>query len=132
MRVFVVDDDPLLRIGLRIALDQKQGIEVVGEAGDGLSAIRKIRTYSPDISLVDVNMPILSGIKAIRTLRQAVPQMKIIVFSSYRAQHTVQDAIAAGADCYVLKNVDTDELVRIMKAVHVGIQVQSPYLLNAS
>ena len=130
MRVFVVDDDPLLRIGLRIALDQKQGVEVVGEAGDGLSAIRKIQTYSPDISLIDVNMPILSGIKAIRILRQALPQMKIIVFSNYRAQHTVQDAIEAGADCYVLKNVDIDELLRIMQAIHVNVKVESPYLLG--
>ena len=132
MRVFVADDDPLLRIGLRIALAQKQDIEVVGEAGDGLSAIKKIQIHSPDISLIDVNMPILSGIKAIRVLRQQVPQMKIIAFSNYRTKHTVSGAIQAGADCYVLKNVEIDELLRIMKAIHAGIQVDSPFILDSS
>jgi len=82
IRVFLADDHPLLRIGLRLSLNQRADIEVIGEAGDGFSAVEKIQADPPDVSLIDVDMPGLSGIRAIRILRKALPGMKILVLST--------------------------------------------------
>ena len=71
MNIFLADDHPLFRIGLRIALDQEDGLKVIGEASDGFSAVEKIQSNPPDLSLIDVDMPGISGIRAIRILRKA-------------------------------------------------------------
>ena len=130
IRVFLADDHPLLRIGLRLSLDQRAEVEVIGEAGDGFSAVERIQADPPDVSLIDVDMPGLSGIKAIRMLRKAVPRMKILVLSTYDHDTYIRDAMRAGADGYVLKSVELRELVRIMESVCLGRPVISPYLVN--
>ena len=130
MRVFLADDHPLLRIGLRLGLNQRADVEVIGEAGDGFSAVEKIHRDPPDVSLIDVDMPGLSGIRAIRMLRQAVPRMKILVLSTYNDEAYIRDAMRAGADGYILKSVELKELVRIMESFCLGRPVISPYLLN--
>jgi len=132
MRVFLADDHPLFRIGLRIALDQETDIQLIGEASDGFSAVEKIRVDPPDVSLIDVDMPGISGIRVIRMLRKAHPQMKIIVLSTYDDKNYIHGAMQAGADGYVLKCVEVAELVRIMKSFFEGHQVVSPYLVNLS
>jgi DNA-binding NarL/FixJ family response regulator len=132
MRVFLADDHPLFRIGLRIALDQETDIQLIGEASDGFSAVEKIRFDPPDVSLIDVDMPGISGIRVIRMLRKAHPQMKIIVLSTYDDKNYIHGAMQAGADGYVLKCVEVAELVRIIKSFFEGHQVVSPYLVNLS
>jgi DNA-binding NarL/FixJ family response regulator len=132
MRVFLADDHPLFRIGLRIALDQEADIHLIGEASDGFSAVEKIRADPPDVSLIDVDMPGISGIRVIRMLRKAYPQMKILVLSTYDDENYIQGAMQAGADGYVLKCVEVAELVRIMKSFCEERQVVSPYLVNLS
>lgn len=132
MRVFLADDHPLFRIGLRIALDQETDIQLIGEASDGFSAVEKIRVDPPDVSLIDVDMPGISGIRVIRMLRKAHPQMKIIVLSTYDDKNYIHGAMQAGADGYVLKCVEVAELVRIIKSFFEGHQVVSPYLVNLS
>jgi DNA-binding NarL/FixJ family response regulator len=132
MRVFLADDHPLFRIGLRIALDQETDIQLIGEASDGFSAVEKIRVDPPDVSLIDVDMPGISGIRVIRMLRKAHPQMKIVVLSTYDDKTCIHAAMQAGADGYVLKCVEVAELVRIMKSFFEGHQVVSPYLVNLS
>mgnify|MGYP001572555517 FL=1 len=132
MRVFLADDHPLFRIGLRIALDQETDIQLIGEASDGFSAVEKIRVDPPDVSLIDVDMPGISGIRVIRMLRKAHPQMKIIVLSTYDDKNYIHGAMQAGADGYVLKCVEVAELVRSMKSFFEGHQVVSPYLVNLS
>lgn len=132
MRVFLADDHPLFRIGLRIALEQQTDIQLIGEASDGFSAVEKIRVDPPDVSLIDVDMPGISGIRVIRMLRKAHPQMKIIVLSTYDDKNYIHGAMQAGADGYVLKCVEVAELVRIMKSFSEGHQVVSPYLVNLS
>jgi DNA-binding NarL/FixJ family response regulator len=130
IRVFLADDHPLLRIGLRLSLDQRQDVDVIGEAGDGFTAVEKIQTDPPDVSLIDVDMPGLSGIKAIRMLRRAIPQMKIFVLSTYNDEGIIRDAMRAGADGYILKSIEVRELVRIMESFCGGTPVISPYLVN--
>lgn len=128
--VFLADDHPLLRIGLRLSLDQEPDIEVIGEAADGFSAVEKIKAQSPDVALIDVDMPGLSGIGVIRLLRESFPQMKLIVLSTYRDDHYIQAAMDAGAEGYVLKCVPIEELVTIIKSLCTGQPEVSPYLVN--
>jgi DNA-binding NarL/FixJ family response regulator len=130
MRVFLADDHPLFRMGLRIALEQEQDIQLIGEASDGFATVEKIRSSHPDICLIDVDMPGISGIRVVRILRQEMTAMKILILSSYDDENYVQDAMRAGADGYVLKFVDVPELVRIIRAVCTDRAIVSPYLVN--
>lgn len=130
IRVFLADDHPLLRTGLRLSLDQQKDIELIGEAEDGFSAVEKIHADPPDVSLIDVDMPGLSGIGVIRLLRKSFPHMKLLVLSTYNDDNYIQSAMEAGADGYVLKCVGIDELTRIIKSYWTGKPEISPYLVN--
>ena len=113
MKIFIADDDPLQRMILRIALTQDREIELIGEADNGFTAVEKIQADPPDVSLLDVDMPGLSGIGATWILRKSVPDMKIIVLSTNNDENHIQEAMEAGADGYVLKFVGTDDLVSV-------------------
>ena len=130
IQVFLADDHPLLRTGLRLSLDHKEDIELIGEAEDGYSAIEKIQACQPDVALIDVDMPRLSGIGVIRILRKLFPHMKLIVLSTYNDENYIQKAMEAGADGYVLKCVGIDELVRIIKSIWLDEPVVSAFLVN--
>ena len=132
IRVFLADDHPLLRAGLRLSLNKEENIEVIGEAGDGFGAVEKIQISPPDLSLIDVDMPGLSGIKAIRMLRKIVPKMKILVLSTHSDETYIRDAMRAGADGYLLKSIEVQELVRIIESFCAYGSAVSPYLLNLS
>jgi DNA-binding NarL/FixJ family response regulator len=130
MNIFLADDHPLFRIGLRLALDQEEGLKVVGEASDGFSAVDRIRKNPPDLSLIDVDMPGMSGIRAIRILRKAMPEMKILVLSTYDDEKYINEAMSAGADGYVLKCVEVADLVEIIRSVCAGRHPASPFMVN--
>jgi DNA-binding NarL/FixJ family response regulator len=130
IRIFLVDDHPLLRMGLRLCLETVKDLELVGEAGDGYSAVQRIDAARPDVALIDVDMPGLSGIGVIRILRKALPEMKIIVLSTYENKEYVEQAMDAGADGYLLKSVGVEELVNIIRRFEAGQEVVSPYLAN--
>jgi len=130
IRVFLADDHPLLRTGLRLSLEHKEDIELIGEAEDGYSAIEKIQACQPDVALIDMDMPRLSGIGVIRILRKLFPQMKLIVLSTYNDENYIQKAMEAGADGYVLKCVGINELVKIIKSIWFEKPVISPFLVN--
>jgi len=130
MRVFLADDHPLLRIGLRISLEQEEDIDVIGEASDGYTAVTRIGANLPDISLIDLDMPGMSGIKAIRVLRNSGFKTKLVVLSCYNDENYVRDAMEAGADGYILKCIEVSELVRIMRSFYTGQPTVSPYLVN--
>lgn len=132
MKVFLADDHPLFRMGLKLALEQEADIQLGGEASDGFSAVDRIRADPPDVALIDVDMPGMSGIRVIRVLRKAYPDMKILVLSTYDDESYVHGAMQAGADGYVLKCVEVAELVRIIKSFWEERQVVSPYLVNLS
>jgi DNA-binding NarL/FixJ family response regulator len=130
VRIFLADDHPLLRSGLRLSLAQYNDIEISGEASDGFSAVDKIQADPPDLALIDVDMPGITGIGAIRILRESLSDMKILVLSSYNDDKFIRDAMRAGADGYVLKSVSTSELVRIIRCFCQGQSIISPYLVN--
>jgi DNA-binding NarL/FixJ family response regulator len=130
IRVFLADDHPLLRIGLRLSFEQRDDIELIGEADEGFSAVEKIQATHPEVSLIDIDMPGLSGIGVIRLLRKSNSQMIILVLSSYNDETYIQDAMAAGADGYVLKCIGVNELAEIIKSFYAGKPMLSPYLVN--
>jgi DNA-binding NarL/FixJ family response regulator len=132
IRVFLADDHPLLRAGLRLSFHEENDIQIIGEAENGFSTIEKIKSNPPDIALIDVDMPGLSGIGAIRVLRRTLADMKIIVLSNYNDTRYIEEAMQAGADGYVLKNVEASELKRIVRSFYFGEAMESAYLINLS
>jgi DNA-binding NarL/FixJ family response regulator len=128
--VFIADDHPILRIGLKLYLESKQHIKIVGEADNGFDAVNAITQNPPDVVLMDIDMPGLSGIEAIRVLRKTLPDLKIIVLSTYSKKEYVQEAMLEGASGYVAKNTKTDELIKIIEDFAEGRECNSPYLLN--
>ncbi len=130
VKVFIADDHPILRIGLSMYLESKQHIKIVGEADNGFDAVNAINENPPDVVLMDVDMPGLSGIEAIRVLRKTLPDLKIIVLSTYTKKEYVQEAMLEGANGYVAKNTKIDELIKIIEDFAEGRECHSPYLLN--
>jgi len=130
IRVFIADDHPLLRIGMRLAFDTIDSITIVGESDNGFDTIEKIQKTVPDVSLIDIDMPGLSGIPAIRVLRKVFPKMKLLALSTYNDTNYIKNAMKAGADGYVLKTIDIDSLARLIEAFHAGESIVSPYLVN--
>lgn len=128
--VFIADDHPILRIGLKLYLESKQHIKIAGEADNGFDAVNAITRNPPDVVLMDIDMPGLSGIEAIRVVRKTLPDLKIIVLSTYSKKEYVQEAMLEGANGYVAKNTRTDELIKIIEDFAEGRECHSPYLLN--
>jgi len=132
IRIFLADDHPLLRVGLRLSLNQNPDITVANEADNGFKAVQKILDCSPDVVLMDVDMPGLSGIEATRVLRTTFPEIIILVLSNYNEEKYINDAMAAGADGYISKNIDVDDLVHLIKVFYHRQPAISPYLVNLS
>lgn len=128
--VFIADDHPILRIGLSMYLESQKSIRIVGEADNGFDAVNAITQNPPDVVLMDIDMPGLSGIEAIRVLRKTLPDLKIIVLSTYTKKDYVQEAMSEGANGYVAKNTKIDELIKIIEDFASGRECMSPYLLN--
>jgi len=130
IRIFLADDHPLLRTGLKFSFDQSEHIELIGEASDGYSAVEKIQIDPPDVVLLDVDMPGLTGIGVIHLLRRLYPQMKILMLSNYNDDNYIKAAMEAGADGYVLKCVEINELIKIIRSIWEEKPLLSPYLVN--
>lgn len=103
VRVLVVDDEPLVRAGLRLVLDPGRGIEVVGEAGDGVAGVQAARRLDPDVVLMDVRMPGGDGIEAVRRIRAAWLRCRILILTAFDTDEFVLSALRAGADGFLLK-----------------------------
>jgi NarL family two-component system response regulator LiaR len=123
IRVLIADDHAVVRQGLRTFLDLQADIEVVDEAADGAAALEAVERHAPDVALMDLVMPGVNGIQAIRRLREDAPTTRVIVLTSFVDDERVLAAIRAGAAGYLLKDVQPQELVRAIRAVHAG---QSP------
>lgn len=120
VKILVVEDHALVRKGLLALLAAKPDLEVVGEAVDGIEAIHMAKSCSPDIILMDLEMPRKDGIYAIREIRQQQPQIKILVVTSYTDEQHVIAAIRAGANGYLLKTTVPDDLLRAIRGVMLG------------
>jgi len=120
IRVFIVDDHNILREGLRRILETHGDIKVVGEASDGVEALRHLRTIRPDILLLDISMPRMSGLETISLVKNASPDTKTIILSMYRNETYAKKALESGALGYVLKGASTNDLLTAIRAVHRG------------
>jgi NarL family two-component system response regulator LiaR len=120
IRVLIADDHAVVRQGLRTFLDLQEDIEVVGEAGDGGEALEAAERLSPDVVLIDLVMPGVDGIEAIRGLRERAPSVRAIVLSSFIDDEKLFPAVRAGAAGYLLKDVQPQELVEAIRTVHAG------------
>jgi len=126
IRVLVVDDHAVVREGLRTFLSLQDGIEVVGEAGDGREAVAVAERERPDVVLMDLVMPRLDGVHAMRELRSRVPRARVIVLTSFLDDDRLLPAIRAGAAGYLLKNVAPSELARAVRAADAGEALIDP------
>jgi DNA-binding NarL/FixJ family response regulator len=126
IRVFLVDDHPVVREGLRTFLESRDGIEVVGEAGDGESAVTAIERLHPDVVLMDLVMPGMGGVAAIRRIRERVPTTRVVVLTSFASDDQVIPAVQAGAAGYLLKDVEPSGLEAAIRLVHEGEALLDP------
>jgi NarL family two-component system response regulator LiaR len=120
IRVLVADDHTVVRKGIRAVLSTEPGIEVVAEAADGAEAVEAVRTLAPDVVLMDLVMPTMSGIDALRQILAEQPGARILVLTSFATDDQVLPAIRAGALGYLLKDSGPEELVRAIHQVHRG------------
>jgi DNA-binding NarL/FixJ family response regulator len=118
--VLLVDDHAVVREGLRAFLELQDGIEVVGEAGDGSEGVAAAERLRPDVILMDLVMPRLDGVGAMRELRRRLPSARVIVLTSFTDEEKLLPALQAGAAGYLLKNAEPRELARAVRAAHAG------------
>jgi len=119
-RVLIVDDQEVVREGLRAILGTVPSIEVVGVAGNGAEAVESVGTLHPEVVLMDLNMPIMNGVEATRTLQATHPDVKVLILTTYDAQEWVLDAIRAGASGYMLKDAPREHLIEAIKGTAEG------------
>ncbi|AMJ64015.1 response regulator [Hymenobacter sp. PAMC 26628] len=120
IRVFIVDDHPLIRDGLRTLLAADPLFEVVGEASNGQALLDQLPTVATDVVLLDLNMPVLDGLATTHRLHVEHPHLRILLLSMMTHEHTIGEALAAGAHGYVLKNADKYEVVAALQGVAAG------------
>ncbi len=131
IRVFVVDDHPMIRHGLAAMLKSEASMTWVGDAEDGAEAVRAAPMLAPDVVLMDLVMPRMDGVAAIRALRPQLPKAKFVVLSSMLEPTEVRRAMDAGASGYLLKNASSQELVTVIQMAHRGHRVLAPEVTDA-
>jgi DNA-binding NarL/FixJ family response regulator len=120
IRVLVVDDHFVVRMGLRAVIDAEPDMAVVAEADGGEKAVQLFREHNPDITLMDLRMPLTSGVEATRAIRQDSPNARVIVLTTYDGDEDIFRALNAGARAYLLKDVSREELLDVIRGVHAG------------
>jgi NarL family two-component system response regulator LiaR len=126
IRVLIVDDHAIVRSGLIRFLMAYDDLELVGEAANGVEAVRLCGQLQPDVVLMDLSMPEMDGIAATRTIRKQYPHAQVIALTSFRDEDIVKQALEAGAIGYQLKNISTDELAASVRAAHAGRHTLAP------
>jgi DNA-binding NarL/FixJ family response regulator len=126
VRVLIVDDDHLMRAGLRGVLSSDDRIEVVGEAADGREAAYRTRLLSPDVILMDVRMPDLDGIAATRDVLAEHPEVKVVILTTFEEDDYIFGALNAGASGFLLKRTSPEELIAAIHTIHAGDSLLSP------
>jgi DNA-binding NarL/FixJ family response regulator len=126
LRIVIADDQASVRQGLVLLLGGQSGIEVVGAAADGEQALDLVAEHHPDVVLLDLNMPVLDGVGAIRRLRAEHPDVAIVVLTTYADDASVLDALRAGARSYLTKDADHTEIAQALHAAAGGLTVFDP------
>ncbi|GAB3404630.1 transcriptional regulator [Flindersiella endophytica] len=131
IRLLIVDDHPIMRDGLRGVFADDEEFEVVGEAGDGAEAVDLAQRVDVDVILMDLRMPVMGGVEAIKRLRQLEHPARVLILTTYDTDRDVLPAIESGATGYLLKDAPRDELVRGVRAANAGQSVLAPKVASA-
>ena len=120
IRVFSVDDHPLLREGIAALVNNQPDMELVGEAATGAEAIQQFKEHEPDVTLLDLRLPDMSGIDVLIAIRSEFPEARLVMLTTFEGDVEVQRALQAGARGYLLKNMPPSELLEVIRQVHAG------------
>lgn len=126
IRVLLADDQAMVRAGLRLILESQPDIEVVGEAADGEEALHAVRKSQPDVVLMDIRMPRMDGIAATRSLIEEHPVVRVLVVTTFDADHYVFEALRAGASGFILKDSSPEQLVAAVRLIAAGDALLAP------
>ncbi len=128
LRILIADDHAIVRSGIRLLLERQSDLEVVAEAGDGIEAVQQALATRPDLCILDVSMPRMTGLQAAREIRSHVPEARVLILSMHDDEHYLFEALKAGASGYVLKREADQDLVGAVRAVGRG----EAFLTNAA
>lgn len=128
LRILLVDDHEVVRVGLRALIERQPGMEVVGEAGTVREAVQETERLLPNVVVLDIRLPGGSGVEACRKIKARHPEIRVIILTSFPDDEVLFDAIAAGADGYVLKKVGSDDLLQALDRVGRGENLLDPAL----
>jgi DNA-binding NarL/FixJ family response regulator len=126
IRLLIVDDHPIVRDGLRAVFESEPAFEVVGQAADGIEAVDRAVVLDPDVVLMDLRMPRMGGVEAIRRLRERAPGTRVLVLTTFDSDADVLPAVEAGATGFLLKDAPREELRRAVHAAYLGQAVLAP------
>jgi two-component system, NarL family, response regulator LiaR len=130
IKVLIADDHKMFRQGLRLLFEMEADIRVVGEARDGLEACEMVETFQPDVVLMDINMPGIDGVEATRRILKVHPDAGIVILTMFREDEHVFQAINAGAQGYILKDADSNDVIKAIRAVAEGGSVLDSAMLG--
>jgi DNA-binding NarL/FixJ family response regulator len=130
IRLLLVDDQNIVRKGLKVLLEAQLGFQVVGEAGNGREAIAQVEALQPDVVLMDVRMPEMDGVAATQAICQRYPEIRVLVLSTFDEDDYVSRAMQFGAKGYLLKDSQVEELAQAIRAVHRGFTQLGPGLFE--
>ncbi|MES1256788.1 MAG: response regulator transcription factor [Acidobacteriota bacterium] len=131
IRVLIVDDHPVVCRGLAAIIDTEQGMSVAGQAHNGLQAVKMFHEHQPDVTLMDLRLPALSGVEAILEIRKTSPGAVFIVLTTYRGDEDIHRALKAGAQSYLLKGMSDTELLGAIRNVHAGLRYLPQSVLDS-
>ena len=126
IRVLIADDEAMVRGGFRMILESEDGIEVVAEADDGALAVSQAEHFTPDVVVMDIQMPVVSGIEATRTIVERGSPPRVLVVTTFDVDDYVYEALRAGASGFLLKNAPPEELIRAIRVLAAGESLLSP------
>src|SRR5688572_10474308 len=130
IRILVADDHPVVRDGLTAILGTQSDLEVVGEAAAGAETVQLAATLRPDVILLDLEMPGMDGVEALMRLREANPEVRVIVFTAFDTDERILNAVKAGAQGYLLKGAPREELFNAIRVVHSGGSLLQPVIAS--
>jgi len=126
IRVLLADDHRILREGIRALIEDQDDMQVVGEAEDGLSAVKKVAQLQPDVVVLDIAMPLLNGLEATRQIHRDYPRVRVLILTMHENEEYIRQVLAAGALGYVLKDAAARDLLGAIRSVYQGEAVLSP------
>ncbi|HEY9773752.1 MAG TPA: response regulator transcription factor [Planktothrix sp.] len=130
LKILLVEDHEFTRIGLKLSLEQLDGLTIVGEAADGQDGLEKTIALKPDVVLMDVEMPIMDGIESTKQIKEKAPDTKVVMLTSHKSDQTIFAALSSGANGYCLKNISPEQLSAVIAMVADGAVWLDPGIAN--